>query len=199
MKRYILIAAIFLAVASVAQAQMSRESGTVQRQTTINTESSKVMTVSAKPNGSSSVTTESRMGRKVQPPSNKYWKQNTPNAVYQRNFQSRANSRYNGALNRMRDAEWQKVKAEKALAELPEKQMLEKAKLQEKFEKAMPGGWENEQWLIDEMKKLEQKHAKQLAKAQEKVRKATQRYEDAVKKVRDTRMEIYRMAMVRYT
>ena len=197
MKRYILIAAIFLAVASVAQAQMS--GGSEQRQQKTNNGSTRIVTLNGHSNVNNSSPASIRLPKQVNGSSTKRWKENTPNAVYQRTFQRNANYRYNEALDRMRDAQYQKMKAEKALAELSEKQQLEKAKLQELFKQSMPEGWENEQWMIDELQKLEKKHAKQIDKAQEKVRKATKRYDEAVKKVRDTRFEISRRALVRFT
>ena len=95
-------------------------------------------------------------------------------------------------------AQERRADAMKALSELPEKQRLEKAKLLELFEKSMPEGWENEPWMVEEMQKLEKKHAKQLAKAKEKLEKATRSYDWAVKRVQDARVDIYRLAMVKY-
>ena len=216
MKRLIFIAAIIFAAASMAQAQIPKVSqsrgnqvhfGAVSCEKNINTD--KLMS-------SSPASNLTRVNKTVEPvkvpnptnpvrttnPSKPYlhesWKQNTPNVVYQNFFQSRANSIFNDAYEKMMWAQERRADAMKALSELPEKQRLEKAKLLERFEKSMPEGWENEPWMVEEMQKLEKKHAKQLAKAKEKLEKATRSYDRAVKRVQDARVDIYRLAMVKY-
>ena len=215
MKRIILIAAIIFAAASVAQAQLPK--GTVSRESkaNVNVESCKLEINKDKGVTSKSMTSSSIIMTKTDnqitlPKQNnpvrvtrnenmhESWKQHTPNAVYQRNFQSYATSYYSDACEAMSRALEKKVKAQKALLELTEKQKLEKAKLIALFEEAAPQGWENERWMVEDLQMLEKHHAKELAKATEKLHKAERKYAEAVKKAQDAPMEIYRMAMVRF-
>ena len=217
MKKVLLIAAIFLAAASVAQAQMPRGTVSRQSQANVNVEScikktqngiavsrpsNNTMGCVAKPAGQGQlpkVTNPVKVTDPNKPYLHETWKQNTPNALYQSHFQSWANYHFDDVYEKMMWAQERRIDAHKALLELTEKQKLEKAKLQELFNKSMPEGQTSEQWMIDEMLKLEQKHAKQLAKAKEKCDKADRRYNEAVKKVQDARLEISRLEMVRFT
>ena len=214
MKRFIFIAAIIFAAASVAQSQLPKGIVSRESKANVNVESCKLKTnpdkgVTSKMTSSPNIMTKTdnqitlpKQNNAVKAPRNanmhESWKQHTPNAVYQRTFQGYATSYYSDACAAMSRALERKVKAQKTLLELTEKQRLEKSKLIALFEESMPEGWENEPRMVEDMQKLEKHHAKELAKAKEKLQKAERKNAEAVKKAQDAPMEIYRMSMVRY-
>lgn len=83
------------------------------------------------------------------------------------------------ALLRLREATAQKDNSERKLYELTLRQASEKEKLRKKYAKAHSEGRDYEKYGV-ELRKLEEKHAKQIAKAQQNFSKAMDVYENAV-------------------
>lgn len=83
------------------------------------------------------------------------------------------------AILRLKEATAQKEDSERKLYELTLRQAREKEELRKKFAKALSDGRDYEKYSV-ELRKLEEKHAKQIAKAQKNFSKAMDVYENAV-------------------
>ena len=184
MKRYILIAAIFLAGASMARAQSPRTPDPQQHQMIKNAEASRMKTYNDKSKPRLKYTDLNRLNKEREISKVEQWEKGKSDYLTPRSSEN-----YNNSLEKLRKAEREKTKAEKALSVLLDKQQAEMAKLLAKIDKAVAEGRDCSS-LESEKMRLEEKHTRKVAEAQEKLVKANQKYEVAVKGYKKAGLEI---------
>ena len=106
---------------------------------------------------------------------------------------------YRSARLMLGKAEREKNRAEKKFAELPGKQQLENAQMQEKFDQSLSMGLDREQWqkLEDKKSKLDEKHTAQIVEAQQRLSLALRKYDQALRNY-DQAREVYETAKLRF-
>jgi len=196
MKKLFIIAALYFMAASMAQAQpQSPKIFEARHQTIEKAEFSQERSYSEKPDFRQKVSdmdklskrdTQSSQERKDSQVAQK--KQLTRDFADQEYLNYRADRAVQQeyelglkyyAILRLKEATAQKEDSERKLYELTLRQAREKEELRKKFAKALSDGRDYEKYGV-ELRKLEEKHAKQIAKAQKNFSKAMDVYENAV-------------------
>lgn len=196
MKRYILIAAVYLAASITAWAQMptklganspemSRQADPSQLQMIRNAEASHMKTYNDKNKPHLMPTDLGRLRDSRDLRAQEYYNSSVANTS-EKAFQ-RATKAYEMASSKMKKALEKKFKAEKDFSALREKQMLEWTKLEQKQAKASANGLTASQRMKQETErtKLHKKHVNQRLKVQE-------RYMNAVNTVNESQMILER-------